>query len=175
MAAGKTTGKNPTSAGKTTKTLVDQQVVELAEQLGWFLGTARAKADGWLESDRVRKELARIRDGATELLQHIDAASRSAQMTVVKAVTAKPAASAKPVATAKPAATAQPAATAKPVATAKTAAQTALRPSRGLVDAPGKRHRQPPPNVKLDKRMGEPVGKQMGQKSFQVGKSRGRG
>ena len=181
MAAGKTTGKNPPSAGKTTKMLVDQQVVELAEQLGWFLGTARAKADGWLESDRVRKELARIRDGATELLQHIDAASRSAQMTVVKAVTAKPAASAKPVATAKPAATAKPVAAAKPVATpkpvatAKTAAETALRPSRGLVDAPGKRHRQPPPNVKLDKRMGEPVGKQMGQKSFQVGKSRGRG
>lgn len=49
------------------------------------------------------------------------------------------------------------------------------KPDRGAVDAPGKRHRKPTPNVKLDERMGEPVGKQMGQKNFQVGKSRGRG
>lgn len=40
----------------------------------------------------------------------------------------------------------------------------APRPSRGLVDAPGKRHRKPPPQERLDKRMGEPVGKKMGQK-----------
>jgi hypothetical protein len=41
--------------------------------------------------------------------------------------------------------------------------------------APGKRHRKPPPQEAIDKRMGEPVGKQMGQKNFRVGKSRGRG
>ena len=37
--------------------------------------------------------------------------------------------------------------------------------SRGLVDAPGKRHRTPQPNEPIDKRMGERRGKQMGQKS----------
>jgi len=33
------------------------------------------------------------------------------------------------------------------------------------VDAPGKRHRKPPPQVRLDKRMGEVVGKKMGKKN----------
>jgi hypothetical protein len=51
----------------------------------------------------------------------------------------------------------------KAAATPTVAAPT--RPSRGAVDAPGKRHRKPPPQERLDTRMGEPVGKQMGQKS----------
>ena len=38
-------------------------------------------------------------------------------------------------------------------------------PSRGSVDAPGKRHRKPLPAEPLDKRMGERRGKHMGQKS----------
>jgi hypothetical protein len=37
--------------------------------------------------------------------------------------------------------------------------------SRGPVDAPGKRHRKPLPPERIDKQMGEPRGKQMGQKS----------
>jgi hypothetical protein len=49
--------------------------------------------------------------------------------------------------------------------TAATRAISAERPSRGLVDAPGKRHRKPQPQEPIDKRMGEPRGKQMGQKS----------
>lgn len=60
-------------------------------------------------------------------------------------------------------------------ASAKPAAAETMRASRGAVDAPGKRHRKPPPQEPINKRMGEPVGKQMGQKSFKVGKSRGRG
>jgi len=51
----------------------------------------------------------------------------------------------------------------------------AKRPSRGPVDAPGKRHRKPLPPVPLDKRMGEPRGKQMGQKSGKTGRRGGRG
>jgi hypothetical protein len=52
-------------------------------------------------------------------------------------------------------------------------APAATRAGRGPVDAPGKRHRKPPPQERLDKRMGEPIGKQMGQKSAKT--SRGRG
>jgi len=48
---------------------------------------------------------------------------------------------------------------------AKTTAPAAPRASRGPVDAPGKRHRRPPPQEPLNKRMGEPEGKRMGQKS----------
>ncbi len=50
-----------------------------------------------------------------------------------------------------------------------------LRAARGPVDAPGKRHRKPPPQESIDKRMGEPTGKKMGQKSFKNGMRRGRG
>jgi len=57
----------------------------------------------------------------------------------------------------------------------KQTAAAAKRPSRGPVDAPGKRHRKPLPPVPLDKRMGEPRGKQMGQKSSKTGRRRGRG
>lgn len=55
---------------------------------------------------------------------------------------------------------------AKRLGRAASAAVTAApRASRGAVDAPGKRHRKPPPQEHLDPRMGEPVGKKMGQKS----------
>jgi hypothetical protein len=40
---------------------------------------------------------------------------------------------------------------------------------RGPVDAPGKRHREPVLQEAIAKRMGEPRGKQMGQKSAKAG------
>lgn len=54
-------------------------------------------------------------------------------------------------------------------------AATVTRRNRGPVDAPGKRHRKPQPQERIDKRMGEPRGKQMGQKSFKMGRRSGRG
>jgi hypothetical protein len=48
---------------------------------------------------------------------------------------------------------------------AKQTATSAARVSRGLVDAPGKRHRKPLPQEPIDKRMGELRGKQMGRKN----------
>ena len=60
-------------------------------------------------------------------------------------------------------------------AMAKLTATSATRLSRGPVDAPGKRHRKPPPQEPIDKRMGEPRGKQMGQKSVKTGRRGGRG
>jgi len=144
------------STGNTkTKSDTEAKVVALAEQLGWFLGTAKAKADGWLEGDRVKKELARIRDGAAELLQHIEGAARSAQMETGSKKAGKQG----------------------PVVAGPDArkAAKAAKPDRGPVDAPGKRHRKPPPQEKLDKRMGEPAGKQMGQKQFQPGHGARRG
>jgi hypothetical protein len=59
--------------------------------------------------------------------------------------------------------------------TANPTAPFAPRQSRGPVDAPGKRHRKPPPQEAIDKRMGEPRGKQMGQKSLKTDRRRGRG
>ena len=58
---------------------------------------------------------------------------------------------------------------------AKQAPPPAARRSRGPVDAPGKRHRKPLPAERLDKRMGEPVGKKLGQKGAKSVMRRGRG
>jgi len=63
----------------------------------------------------------------------------------------------------------------QPQATVKPTATPAIRQGRGSVDAPGKRHRTPPPQEAIDKRMGEPRGKQMGQKSVKAGWRTGRG
>jgi hypothetical protein len=63
----------------------------------------------------------------------------------------------------------------RPRAMAEQTATAATRRSRGPVDAPGKRHRKPPPQEPIDKRMGEPRGKQMGQKSVKSGWRGGRG
>jgi hypothetical protein len=48
---------------------------------------------------------------------------------------------------------------------AKQTATSATRVGRGPVDAPGKRHRKPLPQEPIDRRMGEPKGKQLGQKN----------
>jgi hypothetical protein len=58
---------------------------------------------------------------------------------------------------------------------AKQTAPSATRLGRGPVDAPGKRHRKPLPQQPIDKHMGEPRGKQMGQKSGKTGRRGGRG
>jgi len=62
-----------------------------------------------------------------------------------------------------------------PVPAGTTTTPTPVRTSRGPVDAPRKHHRPPPPQERLPKRMGEPRGKQMGQKSAKAGRRRGRG
>jgi len=52
---------------------------------------------------------------------------------------------------------------------AKQTATSTRHSSRGPVDAPGKRLRKPTPQEPIDKRMGEPRGKQMGQKGIKAG------
>lgn len=145
----RTSAKNTQTKVATADT-VESKVVALAEQLGWFLGTVKGKADGLLANESVRQEVARIRDGAAELMEFVNRAGASAKQAAAGASrTARNAAGPQPV-----------------VAVPK--------PSRGAVDAPGKRHRKPPPQLKVDKRMGEPLGKKMGQKHFRPGKSAGR-
>jgi hypothetical protein len=56
---------------------------------------------------------------------------------------------------------------------AKQTATSATRVSRGPVDAPGKHHRKPLPQEPIDKRLGEPRGKQMGQKNVRAGRRGG--
>jgi hypothetical protein len=116
---------------------VEQKVVAFAEQLGTLVGTVQSRAEGWLDRKALTKEITRIRDGAADLLAHVQGAR-------------------------------------VPPKTARTTRATAAQPSRGLVDAPGKRHRKPLPSERIDKRLGEPRGKQMGQKSAKRGPRGGR-
>jgi len=208
MTVRKAAGKKQSSEGET-----EARVVALAEQLGWCLGTVRGKADGLLASDAVQQEVARIRDGAAELMEHVNRAGATAKQkaagAIVTAIDAAPSVGAsarKAVASAstsarwavasastsaKQMATSAGASAKKAVVRASKAAQKAVKSatkkaptplvqaakkrSGGTVDAPGKRHRKPPPQEKVNKRMGEPVGKQVGQKQFQPGHGARRG
>jgi hypothetical protein len=142
--------KNKAADGQATTEGVEPMVIALAEQLGTFLGRVQAKADGWLDNDALREQVGQIRDGAAKLLKHVNDASAAARQSVAKAMAAE-----------------------------KSPAQPAARPAKGrsggTVDAPGKRHRKPPPQQSINKNMGESRGKNAGQKQFRVGKSRGRG
>jgi hypothetical protein len=142
---------NPPAERNATNDDVEPMVIALAEQLGSFMGRVQAKADGWLENEALRQQVSQIRDGATQLLDRVNRAGAAARDSVAKVVTA-----------------------AKPKAKSATKPLQATGRSGGAVDAPGKRHRKPPPQESIDKRMGEPKGKQAGQKQFTVGKSRGR-
>lgn len=153
--------KNESSA----KDIAEQGMVQLAEQLGWFLGAMQSKADTLLDNEAVKQQVSLIRDGAMQLFDRVNKASDAALESVNKASAAAiESAKAARMPTAKPAA--------KTVA--KGAAKTTGR-SGGTVDAPGKKHRKAPPKDAINKRMGDAVGRKAGQKQFKVGKSRGRG
>jgi hypothetical protein len=131
---------DPPPAAPSTGDDVEEKVLAFAEQLGFMVGTVKAKADGWLDREALTKQIGRIRDSANELLSHVTPASVAGRGTTDSSLDTAPA-----------------------------------RVSRGPVDAPRKRHRRPPPQERLAKGMGEPRGKQMGQKNAKGAHRRGRG
>ena len=149
MANAKSEKNQAAADGQKASEGVEPMVIALAEQLGTFLGRVQAKAEGWLENDTLREQVGQIRDGAANLLKHVNTASAAARNAVMK-----------PKAK---------------MSKAKSTASVAKGRSGGTVDAPGKRHRKPPPQESINKRMGEAGGKNAGQKQFRPGKSRGRG
>ena len=177
---------------------VEARLVALAEQLGAFLGTVRGKADGWLESEALRSEVTRVRERATELLERVNRGTKPAQRAVVTAAAttvvgraatsarkslgqtlgqtaATVSASAQRVANRGTAAAKKAAKPASTEAAARKAANGKTpKASRGLVDAPGKKHRKPPPQVHIGRGMGEPEGKHMGRKDVKGEMRRGR-
>lgn len=153
--------KKQAAGGEMTNDSVEPMVIALAEQLGTFLGRVQAKADGWLENEALREQVTQIRDGAANLLKRVNDASAAARTSATKP--ALPKRQGREGGAAAKKSTAPPA---TPAVTGR---------SGGTVDAPGKRHRKPPPQESIDKRMGEPTGKQAGQKQFRGGSRRGRG
>jgi hypothetical protein len=45
------------------------QAIALAEQLGRIAGTIEGTAESWLKRERLEKQLTRVRDGATQMLE----------------------------------------------------------------------------------------------------------
>lgn len=141
MAMRKTAQNHSASATKKTSDPIEERVVAFAKQLGFMVGTVEAKADGWLDRQTLTREIGRIRDKAAELLDRVNREATAARTAAKETATS-------------------------PAQTAATqTAPSDTPPGRGPVDAPGKRHRKPLPQERIDKLMGEPTGKQMGQKS----------
>jgi type IV secretory pathway TrbL component len=51
--------------------LVEQKVVQFAEQVGRVVGTIRATADGLIDRRALSAQMSAIRDAAADLLQHV--------------------------------------------------------------------------------------------------------
>jgi len=71
-----TTGRNPitattTSSRATTADGMEERVLAFAEQLGRIAGTVQAKTAGWMDRDTLKQELAKVRDGAADLLEQL--------------------------------------------------------------------------------------------------------
>ncbi|MGB2717201.1 MAG: hypothetical protein WBC51_23670 [Vicinamibacterales bacterium] len=59
------------NGGTTTADAMEQRVVAFAEQLGRIAGTFQAKAEGWLDREALTRQIASVRDSATELLEQL--------------------------------------------------------------------------------------------------------
>lgn len=54
---------------------LEERVLAFAEQLGRIAGTVQARTAGLMDNDTLKRELARVRDGAADLLQQLTAAA----------------------------------------------------------------------------------------------------
>jgi hypothetical protein len=65
---------SPTTSPSTPGgTGLDERVLAFAEQLGRIARAVQAKTAGWMDGDALKTELARVRDGAADLLQQLKA------------------------------------------------------------------------------------------------------
>src|SRR5512141_3019106 len=78
--------RSPTAANRNSSTApatspaphadgLEERVLAFAEQLGRIAGTVQKKAAGWMDGDALKKELARVRDGAADLIEQLAAAA----------------------------------------------------------------------------------------------------
>ena len=163
-----------TSGSATGAQGLESGVVKLAEQLGWFVGTVQAKADGWLDSEALKQQMTQIRDGAAQMLEQVNRAGAAAGESAT--MLAKKAKAAMPAMPAMPSMPSMPGTATKKAAAAKQDAQDEKRQqSRQAVAAPGKKHRKPPPQEKVDRHASASATKQLGRKNMAGASRRGRG
>ena len=68
---GNSTTAPSTSSGTPRADVLEERLLAFAEHLGRIAGTVQAKTAGWMDGDALKKELARVRDGAADLLQQL--------------------------------------------------------------------------------------------------------
>jgi hypothetical protein len=79
---------------KTTSTdqaSLEDRMVAFAEQVGWIVGAAQTRTEGWLEHGRLAEQLARIRDEASSLLAQLPSLPRAARGRTASSRAARPA------------------------------------------------------------------------------------
>jgi hypothetical protein len=65
------------ASGATTADAMEQRVEAFAKQLGGIAATLQARAEGWMDRERLTRQIAGLRDGAAELLEQLAAATRA--------------------------------------------------------------------------------------------------
>ena len=70
-------GGTPASSVPTARAAagMEQRVLAFAKQAGYVAGTIQMKAEGWMDREALRKQLASVRDGATQLLEQLGSAA----------------------------------------------------------------------------------------------------
>jgi hypothetical protein len=64
-------GTGTDASGATAAEPMEQRVLAFAEQVGRIAGTLQAKAEGWMERETLNAQIARVRDGAADLLEQL--------------------------------------------------------------------------------------------------------
>ena len=70
-------GGTPASSVPTARAAaaMEQRVLAFAKQAGYVAGTIQMKAEGWMDREALRTQLASVRDGATQLLEQLGSAA----------------------------------------------------------------------------------------------------
>jgi hypothetical protein len=157
-------------------TLLEQQVIKFAEQLGWLVGTVQAKSEGWLDRDALAAQVRQIRDSAEQLMTQFAAApgspgSVSSQSSVnsrgLQGSVSSRGSQGSPSPKSSRGSQGSKGSVKRSVEGkrkitdgSRKRAVAAAKPERGPVDAPGKRHRQPPPSARGIKKSDQSIAKE---------------
>ena len=63
-----------------------EQAIALAEQLGRIAGTIEGTAESWMNREKLTDQLARVRDGATQMLDGLTAGAERGRSAAASAV-----------------------------------------------------------------------------------------
>jgi hypothetical protein len=141
-------------------TVLSEQAIALAEELGRIAGTIEGTAESWLNRQSLAEQLTRVRDGAAEMLESLTAGAERGRAAATGSVQTIAADVRRKASQALAAASAGRAAQKAKKGSKKTkpaTAQAAQRPDPSR--APGKQRRKPAPTMRGLKKSDERIPK----------------